>query len=784
MALVRGLFFLVLAAVPGYADVQASPTDISLRSRRGLAYPWYSTTPPPDTAIAITGSGDWNITLGGGLSTACGNAYGYCFNVVKEIRTIANGKPVSGRGEDTVYLTWKGLGAQELPAGQHTGTVTIGATTINVTLDVVQRNAYDAFVYQPGFPKGCVNSNSGFPHADTCTITDERPTSNAFQIPAVGDRYVDPQFGYEVTRITPSGFVNQYGAVTAFSANGKYLLAATLTGSVNAFDRETASITYANIPGININSAAWDPVDDEKLWFYAGAKVFYRTLDSGTTTLAADFSSKSGNRPKFNGITMGGTLDITDDGWWAFMEGDVACALNLNDLSVDTQESKTFCTNFKAFGLNNVDFPQITQVDSESGQRYVVLIGAPRGLVFSVGEDGLNYEYPLLLPGAQPHSDVGQDEDGRQIFFWSFPDIYGNVTYLATMRLNKGADMLHPVEAGGGLRLLYPSDPGDFNTDGHYGCTWRGVCVFTPYGNSGGIEAKKITATTPGDSCGIISQGHGYATDGSIVIGGANGITDINGVFRVTVTGPNTYTLNGQSCSSGYVAGTANSAKNVVTAPNKPNRQEIVMVRPGQEVRRLAIHRAKLYGNGTDMLSYYQSPRSSVSRDGRFVAFASNQGIPEQPSVYIVDAGAPMAGTRIDVTGADATATKVVLNYSVPAGEGPAKIRISATPDLMNPVVDAADTSQDELRQFIASDLQENTEYFYRIHSGRYSKTGQFRTVTAAAMAGETIWNIDSEAGEPVQQGTDAARGTSPLKVKRGIHYVKSGNRVKAVVVR
>lgn len=196
------------------------------------------------------------------------------------------------------------------------------------------------------------------------------------------------------------------------------------------------------------------------------------------------------------------------------------------------------------------------------------------------------------------------------------------------------------------------------------------------------------------------------------------------------------------------------------------------MVRPGQEVRRLAIHRAKLYGNGTDMLSYFQSPRSSLSRDGRFVAFASNQGIPEQPSVYIVDAGAPMVFTKIEVAGTDTTDTKAILNYTVPAGEGPATIRISASPELTNPVIDTADTPQDDGRQFIASGLQENTEYFYRIHSGLYSKTGRFRTVTAAAMAGETEWNGDSK------------DGGAPRKVKRGIHYVKSGNRVKAVVVR
>jgi hypothetical protein len=715
-------------AMPGHAEITASPTEITLHSRRGLAWPWYSTTPPADTAISIKGSGDWNISLGGALSTACGNAYGYCFNVVRELRAIANGRPPAGSGEGTLYLTWKGLGSQELPAGTHTGTVTIGSTTINITLVVVPRNAYDAFVYPRGFPAGCVNSDPGFTHADTCTITEERPPATGFPIPAVGGNYVDPQFGYTVSRITPAGFSNQYGAVTAFSATGKYVLTANATGSVFVFDRERATVAYPDVPGVNINFAGWDPVDDEKLWYYSGAKLLYRALRSGTVTTAADYAEASSGRPAFSGLTMGGTLDITDDGWWAFMDGTVVCAVDLNDLSRATQESKTFCADLRSYNLTHIDFPQITQVDRESGKRYVVVIAAPRGLVYSVGASGLVYEYPLLLPSAEPHSDVGQDDEGRQIFFWSYPDIYGNKTYVASMQLNKGADMLQPVEAGGGLRFLYASDPADFSTDGHYGCTWRGVCVFTPYGNSGGIRARKITAVTPGTPCGITSEGHGYKSGDSVLIGGATGITTINGIFTVTVTGPNTYTLNGHTCSSGYNAGTANSVSNIASAPAKPNRQEIVMLRPGSEVRRLAIHRSKIYDNGSDLLGYYQSPRGSLSRDGRFVAYASNYGIPERSSVYVVDAGAP---ARIQVQAVEVTDTWGILNYQVPAGEPPASITISLSPELTDPVVAAYHDSWDEIRQFATSELQPDKDYFYRIHSGRFSATGRFRTQPA-----------------------------------------------------
>ena len=155
------------------------------------------------------------------------------------------------------------------------------------------------------------------------------------------------------------------------------------------------------------------------------------------------------------------------------------------------------------------------------------------------------------------------------------------------------------------------------------------------------------------------------------------------------------------------------------------------MVRPGSEVRRLAMHRAKTYGNGTDLLSYFQTPRASISRDGRFVAFASNYGIPEKPSVYVIDAGAPITSTRITLMGADVTGNSVALNYNMPAGEGPASITISENPELMDPVVTANDNSWDGIRQFVTPDLQGDKDYFYRIHSGQFSATGRFRTAGA-----------------------------------------------------
>ena len=199
------LFLAFLMALPAFGQITASPGTITVYARRGGVYPWAATTPPTDTAITIRGAGNWDISRGGDLNTACGNAYGYCFNAVQTVTNIVSGPPASGSGPGTLYLSWRGLGADGFPVGTYTGTLTIGITVIQITLIVMQPNAYDAMVYPPGFPSGCVKSNPNFTQADTCTITGERPASTAFAIPAPGGTYVDPQFGYTVQRLTASG---------------------------------------------------------------------------------------------------------------------------------------------------------------------------------------------------------------------------------------------------------------------------------------------------------------------------------------------------------------------------------------------------------------------------------------------------------------------------------------------------------------------------------------------------------------------------------------------------
>jgi len=787
---------LLAAAAFSLLGVTATPDRIELYMRAGASYgySWYGTRSPQRTAITVSGTGSWNLSRGGSLATACGAAFGYCFNVATSSTATGGGALPTGSGPGTLYLHWENLAAESLAVGVHTGTLTVGSTVINITVNVLPRRTFDAFVYPPGFPSGCVNSFAAFPHADTCTVSNERPASTAFTIPAPGGSYVDPQFGHTVTRVTGSGQNIQYGALTAFSATAKYVLTSSISGQLSVY-RKDGSVAYSPVPGININLASWDPVDDEKLWYMEGASLKYRILNTGAVVTAAAYGTAAGGRPAIPALTMGGTVDITSDGWWAFRDATSnagsLCAVNLNGLTTETQEAKTFCASMGALGLTDIDFTQITEVDSESRKRYVIAVAAPAGQVFSVGPAGLVYEYAIPTgPSdvtAEPHSDVGADAEGRQVFFWQWYTAADNRYYLGSIQLSKGAEMTRPVEQGGGLRLHYLSDAANFSTDAHFGCTFKGVCVFTPYGNSGGISARQISAVTAGTPCAITTgTAHGYSTGAQVLIAGAAGITSINGVFTVTSTGSNTFTLDGHTCSGSYTTNSAHVAANVVSASTQPNRQEIVMVRLGQEVRRLAIHRSKIYSGGA-LLGYFATPRASISRDGRYVAFASNQGYPEQASVWIVDAGASMVSEGLYVRAVDAADTKAILNYTLPAGEGAATILISSNPGLTGPVVNIADGSTAEARQYVASGLAANTQYWYRIHSGRYAAQGTFRT--SAALSGTGTLRLERGGGGSIQHGTTAglgSSGASPLTVtvNRGVYYYDSGGGPQAVVVR
>lgn len=775
--------------------VTASPSAITVYMRQWGAWPNYASRPPVPTTITISGTGSWNMSRGGTLSTACGASNGYCFNAVNSVTTNCTGALPTGSGAATVYLCWNGLMTHEPAVGTHTGTLTIGDTVISITLVVYAAQPYSHWAYKAGYPSGC-STPTYFDTAAECTLTNERPTSTAFSIPSAGGTYVDPQFGHTVRRVTAAGQNIQYGALSAFNSDATMVLTSSTAGAVNAYTVATGTVAYSSIPSVNINFAAWSSTDPSVVWFMDGGTIKYRNLSTSTTTTAADYTSSSGGRPAMSSITMGGTVDITDDGWWAFRDAGsfsgYVCAVNLNGLTTGNQESKTFCASMSGLSLTDIDFTQVTQVDSESGKRYVVVIAAPSAHVWSVGESALTYEYAVPTSNAgditaEPHSDIGQDEQGRQVFWWWWYDPYGSTYFNGSVQLNKGADMTRPVEEGGGLRIHAKTHPGNFTTDAHWGCTWRGVCVGTSYMESAGVVAKQIQSITAANPCQINSTSHGYSTSNSVQIGGAagTGVSNMNGIHTVTVLNANAYTIP-VDCSSGW-SYTANSAHSAISAAPTaaPFRQEIMVSSLGRWTRRIATHRSKIYSGG-DLNSYYPTPRTSISRDGRYVAYSSNMGVPEQPSVYVADV--EFGSDTVMRVAVDPADTKAVLTYRIPVEfQGSATITISASQALTSPVVSASDGLTAQGRQYVATGLTADTQYYYRVSTVGFAHTGQFRTLPTLGGTGRL--QISKGGGGSIGYGTTSSLGsscTSPcdLSVTRGVLYHNASGNPEAVVVR
>jgi hypothetical protein len=603
--------------------------------------------------------------------------------------------------------------------------------------------------------------------------------------------YTDPQFGHTVKRLTPAKNNVSYSSATAFSASGQYVATWAVGGdsAVNIYDRAAATVAFSSVPVTNMDKVIWDSQTDGWMWFLDGATVKYRRLDDGVTITAADFSSSSGVRPALSSLTIGGTEDMTNDGWVAVLSTPETqiCAVKLLGLTTSNQESQIACADYSAY-VTTPDFPQITQVDSESRKRYVLLVGSPSKPIWSVGSSGMVFEY--VMPessaygiGGTPHSDVGQDAQGRQVFCWHWEDTQVNAASFACAAINKGADMAQPVEVGGGMRI--------YNTvqitniyDAHFGCNWIGQCVSEVYGGTGngGLTAYKISAVTAATPCAITTdQAHGYSTGNLAIIAGGEGITSINSQFTITVTGATTFTLDGHTCSGTYTANTARvTTAGVATA--RSHRQELTAYRIGDSMQthRIVEHRSKNYDfpDYGDAFGYYAGPRASISRDGRYTAYASNMGNPEWPSVYIADLGFGSAtGVSSSVTPAD---TEAVLNYVVPSGQGAATITISTSASLASPVVSASDST----RQYVATGLSAETLYYYRVQTEGFAYTGQFMTLPV--LSGNGRLQVSKGGGGTVQYGTTTGLGsscTSPcdIAIARGVVYTDVTG---AVVVR
>jgi len=129
---------------------------------------------------------------------------------------------------------------RELPTAFGIVVMLCGITCIN------KARAAAVFTYVSG-PKGCTQP-AGYPDAALCIIPNETPLAS-FPIPAVGNTYVDANFGSTVRILSGFSSNHGYATPTAFSANGKYVALIQNGNQVNVVETATGRVAFTNRPG-------------------------------------------------------------------------------------------------------------------------------------------------------------------------------------------------------------------------------------------------------------------------------------------------------------------------------------------------------------------------------------------------------------------------------------------------------------------------------------------------------------------------------------------------------
>lgn len=712
-------FLIAILSVSGLGQVLYGQT-LEFQMRQGQPHPWQSTAYPEDQFITPTASNGLTAKITGELLAACAGA---CFTV----------KPRAGGIGGEMAISFAGHGAELLTPGLHTADVGMGPQHWTVRLHVLKRAPYLPFFYRAGYPMGCRNSNAQMPFQDTCVISNEQPARGLGALERPGDSFRDPQFGSPVHRMTESGFLLAYSSMRMFSANARYVLVADSDGFLHVWERESNRQLGAPFSGFNFSQAVWDPMLEERLWFIAGGQVGYRDVRTGKVNIAADYTGTKEGRPALAGMTTGGTADNTDDNWWVITEPKekLVCALDLNGLMPANQEAHLFCSSYSALGIRLVDFPQITQIDSESKKRYVLLLSEPRSHVFSVNTVSrkLEYEYEMPAEITTPHSDVSQDSHGRQVLFWAWYDRFGDKSFSATSLLNKREKMTRPIEEGGGLALLFPIYAAGIRTDAHFGCNWSGYCVQSLYADPvpGGIANWTITDVKSGTPCVLrVSSDHPFKDGDQAVIGGVGEMSGVNGLHVVKIIDSRTLDLEGKTCRGRYERKRGHLTEARQWAPTAPNRDWITVVRLDGEVRPIAIHRSKLWAEHGDLYLYWAAPQAGISRDGKYVGFTSNLGLPEPNSVLWAE-----VDTSDEIRNANVRAG---LDEAMMHWEGPpdATVRVSPDRDFQN-VVFMHRFTANQVGDHSIPGLNADTVYYYEIAGTNSAARGSFHTRKAVA---------------------------------------------------
>lgn len=465
-------------------------------------------------------------------------------------------------------------------------------------------------------------------------------------LPAAGGKFADPDFGTEIMRLTDASddavsCLTPYSYWPAFNRDATRVIA-TCSSAVYfyAFNPTTftrgARTTYAGSPAMDFGSGYyWDKNNPDLIYAFASVntKLYRYNVATGAQTVERDFASVLGAgryvaQPSMSddlsviGFTVKNSADYSNYGYMVYNLATSTVLLYVND----TRVNEVHVSKNGQYASVDLDGPQAVRVwnlaDTSSSQ-YLVYYdpAAPQNEGLSHNTTKSNY---LVGFTAAVTSTVAR---------WEFTNLQ-RTTLLPLSFTHTGTAHISGLQDDDNWCLVSISDGRPATVSAGYDASATTIAVAPGHG-------PRLPTNVQFDAVwwNQTDYPRGPASDPN------------REIVRVTNNDNDTLTvLRGQQGTNATPKNTPGKTYRLL--PAGPFHGEIFLVKTdgSGEVRRFLHHRAQL-------IDYYDSNFGNISRDGRFVAFASNWDDSGRRDLFI--ARVPTASSP---TGAEAVVWTNVAN--------------------------------------------------------------------------------------------------------------------------
>lgn len=595
---------------------QATPERLLINQAAGVDRPTIAYWPAKDWTINYTGTGSWSTSLTGDLANK-----GDGFSAMVTL------SPSSGTGPATITVSTNPAFAA--PAGTYQGEIVIGTTRVPVSFQIRVRPPMP--VSNTTLPSGCTTTNALYNMADNCPFSTVSP-------PAVGSS-VSLWDGATARRLV-SGETQLYsarGTISKTNAGARYVLTTNFTTGTPVV-RNLATGTAlgsGSLPG-TARAAIMSMVAAEAgSYYYTDGNVLHKVTAPGMTdSTIATITELTGASTYEAGATTGSTMD-----GYAVLGTEQTFSTPPSTARycvVQLATGSRVCTATSALSSVHtaVDWAGVSELDAETGVRWLVVAGLPAMTFWAVTPTGIAYSHSAgaydgreCTAGrvclAQPHAALGLDERGRVILTTLYigrEDMLWWAAYYPHLGENT---MRYP-------RILAAITTNTGIMDAHFSCAPDlRICSIASYASlKSGPTTMRLELMSHAFSTGLTRRWGHTQTLISIpqtgTISATNGSTSITGsgtTFTADWNGRPMYIGTGGPFGAAFtfVSTTAGTLASAYTGSTASGLTFTVDPPP------------------TDAGSYWATPRTAIAPDLP-LAFAStsNYGLDVEPSVYVI----------------------------------------------------------------------------------------------------------------------------------------------------